>query len=537
MSNHAIDQVQINKTAAIAEQQVAIDAIVNGEGDVAIVAAAGSGKSRVVTTAVLKLLQKGVNPDDILLVTFSRKGADVLRKRLEDGDVREKTAKRISRTFASISVERCKEHQRRPYEYTREWNSPSGKKEVKLCMNFRNDEDKYWKQALRGETVNLAALPEPGEDGDDDTFSASDKKDESMKAIETAGRMLYANGIDPESDAAEDWLIAHGYDPRVRTWYGRFHALIKHQGYWTFNQAMLDWSRDLGRKFKYVIVDEAQDNNRLQFSIARGLAEGGRLIMVGDPRQTIHVWRGSAPELFYEFINAPTTTKVDMRYNWRSVPGVVELGNRIVAGRAWSPAPALAIHAGSEQVIAMRTDDLVQDACKLIPLLTGKQQIAILSRNWRDLRDIEAKLIASKVSFEMKNRTWAPWHRNDLNPHGRAWRDHLEGIRRRLSSRTDDPLFQLTYLAENYTSYEEFEEATRTYFWTGDVKFRPHPKVYLGSAHSTKGEEYLAVLLKTSGEWPTQDDDECRLFYVACTRAESLLCVYGGNKDARDWVG
>jgi len=537
MSNHAIDQVQINKTAAIAEQQVAIDAIVNGEGDVAVVAAAGSGKSRVVTTAVLALLKdKGVKAEDILLVTFSRKGADVLRKRLEDGDVPERTAKRISTTFASISVARCRE-QGKPYEYSREWQSPSGKKEVKLCTSFRNDEDVIWKQALRGEVVDLSALPDPSMDEDDDTSSDPGKKDENMKAIETAGRMLYANGIDPESEEAEAWLVAHNYDPRVRTWYTRFHALLKQKGYWTFNQAMLDWSKNLGRPFKYVIVDEAQDNNRLQFQIVRGLAQGGRLIMVGDPRQTIHVWRGSAPELFYEFINAPTTTKVDMRYNWRSYSGIVELGNRIVAGRTWSPAPAQAIHVNDGECITLRAEDLVADVCKLTPLLTGKQQVAILSRNWKDLRDIEAKLIASKVSFEIKNRTWMFWHRDKLNPRGRPWRDHLEYVRRSLSSRTDDPVFQLSYLAENYQSYEEFEEATKSYFYTGDVRYRPHPKVYLGSAHSTKGEEYLAVMLKTSSEWPAPDDDECRLFYVACTRAEAALFIYGGNKDARDWVG
>ena len=287
-------------------------------------------------------------------------------------------------------------------------------------------------------------------------------------------------------------------------------------------------------------MDEAQDNNRLQFQIVRGLAQGGRLIMVGDPRQTIHVWRGSAPELFYEFINAPTTTKVDMRYNWRSVPGVVELGNRIVAGRAWSPAPALAIHTGAQQVISMSTSDIVKDAHWMVQNLAAQRstdQIAILSRNWRDLRDIEAKLISSKVDFEMKNKTWNNWHLKSLNPNGRDWRDHLEGIRRRLSSRPDDLLFQLTYLAESYASYDEFAACTRTYFYTGEAKYRPRPWVYLGSAHSTKGEEYRAVLIKTSAEWPAQDDDECRLFYVACTRAESALLVYGGNKDARDWVG
>ena len=112
---------------------------------------------------------------------------------------------------------------------------------------------------------------------------------------------------------------------------------------WDFADVQSEWLYHLNqtdklrtRKYKVVIVDEAQDNTKVQLDLAQALLnEEGRLVLVGDLRQSIFTWRGAFPALFKDADTLIGAKTKELRYNYRSVPAIVQAANIYTADKVW----------------------------------------------------------------------------------------------------------------------------------------------------------------------------------------------------------
>jgi DNA helicase-2/ATP-dependent DNA helicase PcrA len=94
-----------------------------------------------------------------------------------------------------------------------------------------------------------------------------------------------------------------------------------------------DWIRkSLANRFQHIFVDEFQDTNAIQFRFLKAVAlEHGNLYVVGDPKQSIYLFRGSMPSIFDQFFGAfPAGAVVNLNRNYRSAPHIVELANKLI---------------------------------------------------------------------------------------------------------------------------------------------------------------------------------------------------------------
>ena len=144
--------------------------------------------------------------------------------------------------------------------------------------------------------------------------------------------------------------------------------------------------------YDHVLVDEAQDLSRNQAKILAWM-NPDNLCMVGDPRQSIYRFRGAVPSIFQNYLDADTTTRVNLTTNYRSRVRIVDAANTVVTNR-WGLMDAsrdddpfdVELHVGHEPRIVL--DRVVALDVAGTPL----SDIAVLGRTWRELDDVRTAL-------------------------------------------------------------------------------------------------------------------------------------------------
>ncbi len=266
-----------------------------------ILAGAGSGKTRVITTKIAYLVaEQGVDPRSILAVTFTNKAAAEMRERVlalaaRAGDV-------MIRTFHAFGAWLLRRH------------------------------------------AALAGLP--------DRFAIYDEEDQLalLKAVageaETRGELrpivsAIARAKDRCLTPADD-LAGLSTDPRLPDLYARYQERLDATGCADFGDLIMKPVQLLRRetavaerirgRFRVILVDEYQDANRAQFLLLRELyREGTYLCVVGDEDQSIYGFRGAEVSNILEFPDAfPGTEIVRLEQNYRSTAAIVEAATRVV---------------------------------------------------------------------------------------------------------------------------------------------------------------------------------------------------------------
>ena len=280
--------------------------IVNfGDGALLVVAGPGSGKTRVLTERVRKLLGETDEHFRILAVTFTNKAANEMMERLSDvPDLRQKAfvgtlhsfcMEVLSNRGAAVGI-REMPHIFEQYDDRMEIlrsavsTDPTLRAEVRRHAANRKEADKLLGRWLR----EIGRLKNRLE-------SASMASDEATRiAYEVYDSELRANG-------------AVDYDDLLLLTYRLFTERPKVAGFYR-------------RLYRYVCIDEGQDLNKAQYQLLRSLCgrEHQNVMVVGDPKQAIFVWNGGDPkylDLFVEDFNAETIT---LNENFRSSRAVVE---------------------------------------------------------------------------------------------------------------------------------------------------------------------------------------------------------------------
>lgn len=279
-------------------------AIAHFLGPCLVLAGPGSGKTTVITERTRHLIADcGVAPGQILVVTFTKAAAGEMRLRFEQLTDRRWPGVSFG-TFHAVFFTILKH----AYHYTAD--------------NIAREEDKY--RFLR-EIIARSRI-----ECEDVNEFCSDILGE-ISALKNGGI------------AVQNYYPVHcGRDVFVAIYreYSRYmadHRLIDFDDILVYTRELLEQREDIRRawqcKFPYIMVDEFQDINRLQYEVVRMLAgESANLFAVGDDDQSIYRFRGSRPELMLNFPkDYPQAEVMQLTVNYRCPARVVQLSGRLIA--------------------------------------------------------------------------------------------------------------------------------------------------------------------------------------------------------------
>ena len=288
------------------------DAVVNYDSPSLIVAGAGSGKTRVLTSRIAYMIEQGVAPHNILALTFTNKAAEQMRTRIEAMIGPRSRYLRMG-TFHSVFARILRENAERigfPESFTI-YEPTDVKNLLKTVVKELNlDEDKY-KPNLLASRISYAknCLVTPGAYIANPSYGAEDRQ----KQIPEFGNI-----------------------------YNIYCARCKQNGAMDFDDLLLqtnillkdcpDVLAKYQELFQYVLVDEYQDTNFAQYVIIRRLSQlHSRVCVVGDDAQSIYSFRGAKIENILSFKRDYPAAKVfKLEQNYRSTQTIVEAANSVI---------------------------------------------------------------------------------------------------------------------------------------------------------------------------------------------------------------
>ncbi len=289
------------------------EAVQHINGPLMIIAGAGSGKTRVLTYRTAYLIEKGIDPFQILLLTFTNKAAGEMRQRVEK--IIGNDAKNLwMGTFHSVFAKILR-FDGRHLGYTSDfsiYDTDDSKSLIRSIVKERGLDDKVYKANTVFSRISGAKnrLIGPDEYVNNPIIAADDtaaKLPEMGKLYKIyALRCFQANAMDFD-DLLYNTNILFRDHPAV---------LDKYQ-----------------RKFKYVMVDEFQDTNVSQYLIVKKLSDiSQNLCVVGDDAQSIYAFRGASIDNILNLgKDYPTMTTIKLEQNYRSTQNIVEAANSIIA--------------------------------------------------------------------------------------------------------------------------------------------------------------------------------------------------------------
>jgi len=317
------------------------EAVKATEGPLLILAGAGSGKTRVITVRIAYLIaEKGIAPNNILAVTFTNKAAAEMRARVEDilKGTKLPSAPLIS-TFHSLCVRILRQDIEKLDEgYSRSftiYDTDDSTKVIKACIKELGIDEKQ----LPPRTVRnaISSAKNSGRDARD-FASATDYSDEKRAAI---GRVfqMYDERLNKANALDFDDLL-------IKTVHLLRHSPETREKY--------------NDRFKYILVDEYQDTNPLQFNLISFLTEKQQNIcVVGDDAQSIYGFRQADIRNILEFENHfPNAKVILLEQNYRSTQTILDAAHAIIENNVNQKKKKLwTANAGGERVFYYQAYD------------------------------------------------------------------------------------------------------------------------------------------------------------------------------------
>ena len=304
-----MDLSRLNK-----EQQ---EAVKHTEGPLLILAGAGSGKTTMMTHRIAYMLEMGVSPYNILAVTFTNKAAGEMKDRIES--LTGATRGMWVMTFHAMCVRILRNHGevlgfRNGFSI---YDESDKKALLKRIIKDLNIDEKIYPVSYLGSVIS--SCKEAEEDPDDYTENNS----MNFKA-ETVAKVYSRYMEDLQQNNAMD------FDDLLWNAVKVFEA----------SNEVLSYYQE---RFKYIMVDEYQDTNYLQYKLVHALAEKSHnLCVVGDDDQCIYQWRGADIRNILDFEkDFPETKVIKLEQNYRSDANILGLANSVIANNRNRKAKAL----------------------------------------------------------------------------------------------------------------------------------------------------------------------------------------------------
>ncbi len=290
------------------------EAVTHMNGPLMIVAGAGSGKTKVLTTRIAHLMANGVDPFNILALTFTNKAAAEMKERVEkilgNSDARNLYIGTFHSVFARIL--RGEAHRLGyPGNFTI-YDTDDSRSVIKTVVNELNLDDKHYKPNVVGSRISSAknSLVGPAEYALDHYIQQED-----MRANRPAIAQIYAayaNRCFKNGAMDFDDLLLKMYE------------LLKN-----FPESLHKYQH----KFRYIMIDEYQDTNAVQYQITKLLAAvHENICVVGDDAQSIYSFRGATIENILQFQKDYDDVKVvKLEQNYRSSKNIIHVANEVIS--------------------------------------------------------------------------------------------------------------------------------------------------------------------------------------------------------------
>lgn len=289
-------------------------AVQHTEGPLLILAGAGSGKTKVLTVRIAYLLSQGVNPYEILAITFTNKAAKEMKSRVESlvGDV-------ANRIWLSTFHSFCAKFLRFELDNFLGYNSnftiydtSDSQAVIKAALKALNLDDKYYPVGAM-----IGAI--------------SDAKN----------KLLFASDFRKQ---AKDF-----YQQKVADVYEYYERELRKNNALDFDDLLLVAVKLLqtnatvldkySKRFRYVMIDEYQDTNHAQYLLASLLSSHWKNIaVVGDADQSIYAWRGADIQNILDFEkDYPNCTSIKLEQNYRSTKIILDAANAVIDNNEGRP--------------------------------------------------------------------------------------------------------------------------------------------------------------------------------------------------------
>ena len=371
----------MNYKAGLNKEQ--LEAVEHVEGPCLVMAGAGSGKTKVLTTRIINLIEEGINDYNILAITFTNKAAAEMRDRVRNmyGDVRS-----FIGTFHSLGLRIIREN----YE---------------LCGLFNN-------------------------------FNIIDSDD----VLSIIKKIMKNNNIDPKkfspyairnkisfiknellSDAELDKFFNTEFDKMVKNIYFKYQSILADSNVVDFDDLLAkpvilfrehkDILEKYQERYKYILVDEYQDTNPVQYKLTKLLANKYKnIFVVGDMNQSIYGFRQADYKNIVNFEKDYKDCKViKLEENYRSTNNILNAANSVIANnkerkdlRLWSE------HGDGVKVKYIRSYDerhevtiVINEIKKLLENGYHRKDIAILYRTNAQSRVVEEGMLSNNIPYRV----------------------------------------------------------------------------------------------------------------------------------------
>jgi DNA helicase II / ATP-dependent DNA helicase PcrA len=368
------------------------EAVEHFEGPILVLAGAGSGKTRVLTTRIVHLIHEfGVDPGSILAVTFTNKAAGEMRQRIRLLLGREPGGMWVG-TFHSIGARMLRRH-----AHMIGW-SPSF--------------------TIYDADASLAAIRRTME-----RETVSEKKFH-PKAVRAAISDAKNRLIDP---VEYERLAADPFARTIARIYPAYQASLKDQNAFDFDDLLVkpvellrsapDLLDRYRERFQFVLVDEYQDTNHAQDAWVELLArEHGNLMVVGDDDQSIYGWRGADVSNILEFDRRfPGTRLVRLEQNYRSTRTILDAANAVIAENLRRKGKTLRTRADAgERITILEAADERDEADWIASEIErrlsadaelGPRDFVLLYRTNAQSRELERALVERSVPYRIVGGT------------------------------------------------------------------------------------------------------------------------------------
>ncbi|WP_022764685.1 ATP-dependent helicase [Butyrivibrio sp. XPD2006] len=367
-------------------------AVLQTDGPVLILAGAGSGKTRVLTHRVAYLIDEcGVNPWNIMAITFTNKAA---------GEMRERVDKIVG--FGAESI----------------WVSTFHSSCTRMLRRYA-DKIGYSNNFTIYDTDDSKALMK-------DVCKRFQLETQQLKLRNIMGIISKCkdNLVSPE-----EYALSAGNDyikTRVSKAYTEYQLALKKNNAFDFDDLIMktvelfrknpDVLDSYQERFKYIMVDEYQDTNNAQFELIRLLADKYRnLCVVGDDDQSIYRFRGANIRNILDFEKVyPDATVIKLEQNYRSTQQILDAANAVISNNSGRKDKALWTDIKDGEKVKLREFDTAQEEAEFIASEIGKlkrnhklsyDETAVLYRTNAQSRLLEERFVYEGIPYDIVGGT------------------------------------------------------------------------------------------------------------------------------------
>lgn len=368
-----------------------VEAVVTTEGPLMIVAGAGSGKTKVLTTRIAHLMAKGIDAFNILALTFTNKAAAEMKERVEHTLGNREARNLYIGTFHSVFARILRAEAHRigyPNAFTI-YDTDDAKSVVKAVTGELNLDVQHYKPNVVYNRISSAknALVGPAEYMTDYAIQQEDMRSNRPmigSIYDAYSKRCFKNG-------------AMDFDDLLF----KFYELLKN-----FPEVLHKYQH----KFKYILIDEYQDTNPAQYEIIKLLgAVHENVCVVGDDAQSIYSFRGATIQNILQFQKDYDEVKVVMlEQNYRSTQNILSIANEVIKNnKGQIPKTLFTENATGEKIKLVRTmtdndeGKFVADAMQELRLRNhfNNKDFAILYRTNAQSRSFEESLRRANIPY------------------------------------------------------------------------------------------------------------------------------------------